>query len=125
MAAPLEWMLANRYLRRRESRSWRVHWITVILAAIAGGVRVARLISSRSNVAGVLLKGIDPGSASAVTDLAKDIEKGSLDNLVHPERLLDVGGPEGDEFEQIQEAREKVAAQEKEREEQKKPAAVT
>jgi lipoprotein-releasing system permease protein len=51
------------------------------------------MISSQSNLAGVVLKGIDPATAEAVTDLSKQMEQGSLDNLVHPEKLLEVAGP--------------------------------
>ena len=45
------------------------------------------MMTSQSNVAGVILKGIDPQTIGTVTDLVKNTDQGSLDNLLHPERL--------------------------------------
>ncbi len=44
------------------------------------------MLTSQSNVSGVILKGIDPSSIGRVTDLVKNTDQGSLDNLLHPER---------------------------------------
>ena len=41
------------------------------------------MISSQANLAGVILTGIDPASAGGVTDLARSMDQGSLDDLVH------------------------------------------
>lgn len=46
------------------------------------------MISSPSNVAGILIKGIDPASAERVTELGKHIQLGSIDHLIHPEKIL-------------------------------------
>ena len=45
------------------------------------------MISSQSNLSGVILKGIDPATISVVTELGKNVEQGSLDNLLHPEKV--------------------------------------
>jgi lipoprotein-releasing system permease protein len=45
------------------------------------------MISSASNLSGVVLKGIDPTSVGAVTDLSRNLEEGGLDYLIHPEKL--------------------------------------
>ncbi len=50
------------------------------------------MISSQSNLSGVVLKGIDPASAGKVTDLAKNLEQGRLEYLTHPEELRVLGG---------------------------------
>ena len=47
------------------------------------------MISSLSNRAGALLRGIDPGTVSDVTDLARNMTHGKLEYLEHPERILD------------------------------------
>jgi lipoprotein-releasing system permease protein len=52
------------------------------------------MISSSSNLSGVLLKGIDPGTVGQVTDLQKNLSVGELDNLEHPEKLRTLGGPQ-------------------------------
>lgn len=46
------------------------------------------MVASQSNLAGVIIKGIDPASIGLVTDLVRNTDQGSLDNLVHPERIL-------------------------------------
>jgi lipoprotein-releasing system permease protein len=45
------------------------------------------MLTSQSNVSGVMLKGIDPGSVGRVTDLVRNTDQGSLDNLLHPENI--------------------------------------
>ncbi|RJO67079.1 MAG: hypothetical protein C4523_10310, partial [Myxococcales bacterium] len=47
------------------------------------------MISSESNVTGMLLKGIDLDTAPQVTRLGEQIEEGSLDNLRDPKKLLE------------------------------------
>jgi lipoprotein-releasing system permease protein len=47
------------------------------------------MVSSLSNRAGAILRGIDPRSVSKVTDLARNMTHGKLDYLEHPERILD------------------------------------
>ncbi|MFI5288293.1 MAG: FtsX-like permease family protein [Polyangia bacterium] len=51
------------------------------------------IISSSSNLAGVVLKGIDPATVGKVTKLSGQIDTGSLDYLVHPEKLRDISPP--------------------------------
>jgi lipoprotein-releasing system permease protein len=48
------------------------------------------MISSSSNLSGVVVKGIDTATVAKVTDLAKQIEVGSLEYLDQPEKLRDV-----------------------------------
>jgi lipoprotein-releasing system permease protein len=55
------------------------------------------MISSQSNMSGVVLKGIDPQRAGEVTDLERNLEQGRLDNLLHPERLKALGLPPPDD----------------------------
>jgi lipoprotein-releasing system permease protein len=45
------------------------------------------ILSSQSNLSGVVLKGIDPRTVGSVTDLRKNIEHGSLDDLSTPEKI--------------------------------------
>jgi len=45
------------------------------------------MASSSSNLAGVIVEGIDPKSINQVIELAQNIEVGKLDYLEHPERL--------------------------------------
>jgi lipoprotein-releasing system permease protein len=47
------------------------------------------MVSSLSNRAGAILRGIDPGSVGDVTDLARNMTHGKLEYLAHPERILD------------------------------------
>ncbi len=49
------------------------------------------MISSATNVAGVLVRGIDTQTVGTVTDLAKNVELGKLDYLDHPDKLRDLG----------------------------------
>jgi lipoprotein-releasing system permease protein len=51
------------------------------------------MVSSQANLAGVILKGIDPEAAARVTDLGTNLEQGKLDNLSHPELLRDLESP--------------------------------
>jgi lipoprotein-releasing system permease protein len=51
------------------------------------------MISSQSNLSGVVLKGIDPATVGQVTDLVKNTDPGGLDYLEHPEKLRTLGGP--------------------------------
>ncbi len=46
------------------------------------------MVSSLSNRAGALLRGIDPSSVTEVTDLGKNMTHGKLDYLDHPENIL-------------------------------------
>ncbi len=52
-------------------------------------LQVEVMVSSLSNRAGAILRGIDPGTVSDVTDLAKNLTHGKLEYLEHPERILD------------------------------------
>ena len=54
------------------------------------------MLTSQSNVSGVILKGIDPGSIGQVTDLVKNTDQGSINNLLHPEQIqgLDAQPPQ-------------------------------
>lgn len=45
------------------------------------------MLTSQSNIAGVVIKGIDPQTIGRVTDLVKNTDQGSLDNLLYPERV--------------------------------------
>ena len=51
------------------------------------------MISSQSNLSGVVVKGIDPATVGQVTDLVRNTDVGGLDYLVAPEKLKGVGGP--------------------------------
>lgn len=51
------------------------------------------MISSSSNLSGVVLKGIDPKTVGQVTDLSKNTDVGGLDYLSSPEKLRGLGGP--------------------------------
>src|SRR4051794_39598221 len=51
------------------------------------------MISSQSNLSGVVVKGIDPATVGQVTDLVKNTDVGGLDYLVNPKKLLGAGGP--------------------------------
>ncbi|MBT8453671.1 MAG: ABC transporter permease [Deltaproteobacteria bacterium] len=52
-------------------------------------LQVEVMVSSLSNRAGALLRGIDPATVSEVTDLAQNLTHGKLEYLQHPERILD------------------------------------
>jgi len=45
------------------------------------------MVSSDTNLTGALLKGIDADTINSVTDLRKNIDRGSLDHLKHPELI--------------------------------------
>lgn len=49
------------------------------------------MIASSSNLSGVVIKGIDPTTVGRVTELVKNTQQGSLDNLLHPELLRLLG----------------------------------
>jgi lipoprotein-releasing system permease protein len=51
------------------------------------------MISSQSNLSGVVVKGIDPKTVGQVTDLVKNTFAGGLDYLEHPQKLVGVKGP--------------------------------
>lgn len=46
------------------------------------------MLTSASNLSGAVLRGIEPASIAAVTDLRKNMRRGSLSFLVDPSRLL-------------------------------------
>ena len=50
------------------------------------------MVSSLSNRAGAILRGIDPESVGEVTDLAENMTHGSLEYLARPELILDSSG---------------------------------
>ncbi len=49
------------------------------------------MVRSAVNISGAVLRGIDPALAGRVTSLDETIEKGSLEYLVEPERILEDG----------------------------------
>jgi lipoprotein-releasing system permease protein len=49
------------------------------------------MIASQSNLAGVILKGIDPATIGRVTDLKRNLDVGELEYLSDPEKLRRVG----------------------------------
>jgi len=51
-------------------------------------LQVEVMVSSLSNRAGAILRGIDPETVSEVTDLAHNMTHGKLEYLQHPERIL-------------------------------------
>ena len=52
-------------------------------------LQVEVMVSSLSNRAGAVLRGIDPQTVSDVTDLAHNLTHGKLEYLQHPDRILD------------------------------------
>jgi lipoprotein-releasing system permease protein len=52
-------------------------------------LQVEVMVSSLSNRAGAILRGIDPATVWEVTDLAHNLTHGKLEYLQHPERILD------------------------------------
>ena len=46
------------------------------------------MITSATNLAGAILRGIDPASIGQVSDLPRSLRAGRLEHLVHPEQLL-------------------------------------
>jgi lipoprotein-releasing system permease protein len=60
------------------------------LPGVAGATPVVHgevMISSPSNLAGVIVRGIDPGSIRSVIELGNNIDVGSFDYLTDPEKL--------------------------------------
>ena len=53
-------------------------------------VRGEVMVSSTSNIAGAVVRGVDTTSARQVTDLVRNLTHGRLEYLDHPERLLDL-----------------------------------
>jgi lipoprotein-releasing system permease protein len=51
------------------------------------------MISSQSNLSGVVVKGVDPETDGQVTDLEKDVDIGELKLLDQPDKLRTLGGP--------------------------------
>jgi lipoprotein-releasing system permease protein len=51
------------------------------------------MISSQSNLSGVVVKGIDPATVGQVTDLVKNMNVGGLEYLMAPQKLVGVSGP--------------------------------
>lgn len=51
------------------------------------------MISSQTNLSGVVVKGIDPATVGSVTDLVRNTDVGGLEYLVSPEKLRSVSGP--------------------------------
>jgi len=51
-------------------------------------LQVEVMVSSLSNRAGAILRGIDPETVSQVTDLSNNMTHGKLEYLQHPERIL-------------------------------------
>jgi lipoprotein-releasing system permease protein len=79
----------------------RVPGVTGATPVVHGEV----MASSASNLAGVIVKGIDPKSINDVIDLNHNIEVGKLDYLEHPERLTKLKadevigiGPGGEQY---------------------------
>ena len=63
------------------------------------------MASSASNLAGVIVTGIEPSSIESVIDLTHNLEVGKLDYLVHPEKLTQLPanevigiGPGGEQY---------------------------
>jgi lipoprotein-releasing system permease protein len=63
------------------------------------------MASSASNLAGVIVTGIEPGSIESVIELSHNLEVGKLDYLVHPEKLTQLPpqevigiGPGGEQY---------------------------
>jgi len=75
-------------------------------------LQVEVMVSSLSSRAGALLRGIDPGTVSEVTDLAKNMTHGKLEYLEHPERILDspVGANKKGALDAMIEGAERTAA---------------
>ncbi len=64
------------------------------------------MISSQSNLSGVVVKGIDPATVGSVTDLVKNTNVGGLEYLVDPQKLNGSSGPsifDDDEKKKIEE----------------------
>lgn len=48
------------------------------------------MVTSASNLAGAVLRGIDPATVSDVVELEQNLQRGRIEYLVEPERLLDL-----------------------------------
>ena len=48
------------------------------------------MVTSASNLAGAVLRGIDPATVSSVVDLERNLQRGRLEYLIDPEQLLDL-----------------------------------
>jgi lipoprotein-releasing system permease protein len=79
----------------------KVPGVTGAAAVVHGEV----MVSSASNLAGVIVTGIDPETAGNVVDLAHNIEVGKLEYLEHPEKLAHLPpnevigmGPGGEQY---------------------------
>jgi lipoprotein-releasing system permease protein len=75
-------------------------------------LQVEVMVSSLSNRAGAILRGIDPKTASDVTDLARNLTHGKLEYLEHPEKILDssIGAPQKGALDAMLEGAERSAA---------------
>jgi lipoprotein-releasing system permease protein len=75
-------------------------------------LQVEVMVSSLSNRAGAILRGIDPKTASDVTDLARNLTHGKLEFLEHPERILDssISTPQKGALDAMLEEAERAAA---------------
>jgi lipoprotein-releasing system permease protein len=51
------------------------------------------MIASQTNMAGVVVKGIDPATVGQVTDLVRNTDVGGLEYLLEPAKLRGLGGP--------------------------------
>ncbi|MCB9619041.1 MAG: ABC transporter permease [Sandaracinus sp.] len=52
------------------------------------------MVTSATNMAGAVLRGIDPDTVGSVTDLERNLTRGRLDYLRHPEQLLNLPAEE-------------------------------
>ncbi|MBX3249201.1 MAG: ABC transporter permease [Myxococcales bacterium] len=81
-------------LERRTFEGWgplieqieRVPHVEGVTPFVTGEV----MVTSATNMAGAVLRGIDPATVGRVTDLERNLTRGRLDYLVHPERMLDL-----------------------------------
>ncbi len=73
-------------------------WGPVLERARAGGDVIGAspyvsgevMVSSASNLSGAVLRGIDPDTVSEVTDLERNLKRGRMAYLRHPEQLVDL-----------------------------------
>ncbi len=70
------------------------------------------MVSSESNLSGVVLKGIDPKSVGTVTDLGKDVQRGDLSWLDDPAKIP--APPPDDEGQRLLDRLDKVMKEEAE-----------
>ncbi|HEX9101894.1 MAG TPA: ABC transporter permease, partial [Polyangia bacterium] len=74
------------------------------------------MISSQSNLSGVIVKGIDPATVGQVTDLVKNTQTGGLEYLIDPQQLNGSSGPsifDDEDKKTIEELAKKAAAAKK------------